>query len=251
MEKSLIRKLNQINKDFYTQVAESFDQTRQQSWEGWEQVLPLISPLFSEEIEVLDIACGNGRFAQFLQKKHQNNFKYYGIDTSAELLKEAEKSLSESELFYKLSEFDLIENLLENKFSTYFSELKFSLVAIFGVMHHIPSQSLRKDFFHQLAEVTEPRGRVVISFWQFAGFERFIQKSISPETVGIDPQTLEKGDYFLGWKEEQTARYCHSFSDSEITDLINPDQWQVVSQFKADGKEGILNSYLVLERKEQ
>ncbi|MGV2437992.1 MAG UNVERIFIED_CONTAM: class I SAM-dependent methyltransferase [Anaerolineae bacterium] len=80
MQQATIDHLNQLNQAFYRTTAQDFSETRQTAWQGWARLsafLPAVTPL-----RVLDVGCGNGRFAHFL---HQHNptlpIHYHGIDT--------------------------------------------------------------------------------------------------------------------------------------------------------------------------
>src|ERR1700741_2300315 len=62
MDAKTINYLNNINRNFYATVADDFDQTRATAWPGWQRLLPYLSMPLS----VLDVGCGNARFARFL-----------------------------------------------------------------------------------------------------------------------------------------------------------------------------------------
>lgn len=63
-------------------------------------------------------------------------------------------------------------------------------------------------------------------------------------------QQFNEGDYLLGWRNlPGVYRYCHSFSDEEIDSLVTlvADKAKCVARFRADGRTGGLNEYLVLQ----
>lgn len=63
-------------------------------------------------------------------------------------------------------------------------------------------------------------------------------------------QQFNEGDYLLGWRNlPGVYRYCHSFSDEEIDSLVTlvADKAKCVARFRADGRTGSLNEYLVLQ----
>ena len=62
MDTETINRLNAINHAFYATVADDFDQTRGTAWPGWKRLLPYLTTPLS----VLDVGCGNARFALFL-----------------------------------------------------------------------------------------------------------------------------------------------------------------------------------------
>ena len=66
----------------------------------------------------------------------------------------------------------------------------------------------------------------------------------------IDPADFEAGDRLLGWQGRPGAyRYCHSFSNADVDALVAAvaDRARLVDRFRADGRTGDLNEYLVFE----
>lgn len=62
MDTKTINHLNAINRAFYATVANDFDQTRGTAWPGWKR----LQPYLTLPLSVLDVGCGNARFALFL-----------------------------------------------------------------------------------------------------------------------------------------------------------------------------------------
>ena len=83
-----IKKLNQLNRDFYQQVAIDFDQTRQHLWPGWNKLISHLQQLQTKHkpLKVLDLGCGNGRFGQFLANSFPGiKINYLGVDNNPQL----------------------------------------------------------------------------------------------------------------------------------------------------------------------
>ena len=101
--------LLEINRAFYEAHAEAFDRSRgARPWPGWQRLLPYLSFLSSGTASastdgtgrrrlgsVLDIGCGNARFACFL---HAAGFAlhYTGVDANPALLGAAHRQLPEA-----------------------------------------------------------------------------------------------------------------------------------------------------------
>jgi 2-polyprenyl-3-methyl-5-hydroxy-6-metoxy-1,4-benzoquinol methylase len=248
MDSATQKKLYDITQDFYTKIADDFSQTRQAPWKGWTQLLTELR--FPEEkqkdLRVLDVGCGNGRFALFL-KNNSISFKYTGVDSNENLLSHAKVSLDEQGIPAQLIHQDIFFSAFSSQF-TVEHECAFNIVSCFGVLHHLPGSENRQRFIQDLTNLVETGGYLLISLWQFAKLERYQQKTIDPSTVGIMPNELEAGDYLLGWDATNAVRYCHSFSEEEITELIESSGMKLVTRFYADGKEGNANTYLVLQK---
>lgn len=84
------------------------------------------------------------------------------------------------------------------------------------------------------------------------GFPTSSESLSSASRPIITPESLEPGDYFLGWKDlPGQYRYCHHFTDEEIDRLIAEitndfTNSTLVDSFTADGKTNNLNRYVVL-----
>lgn len=260
MNRQTAQKLIQLNNDFYQKISDDFSESRNHFWPGWD----LLKPEFGDQILkktnslIVDLGCGNGRFAQFLQTEFaDHNWQYLGLDNNQKLLEIAEKqSQANSHISFKL--FDLFDWLFENlktfeNPTTNLIEKSAQIIACFGVTHHLPTQTLRQNFLKILAEQIPKNGLICISFWQFANENRFQNKIISPTkanmTAQINPQELEKNDYILDWSRGQKAfRYCHHWTDEEIAECVQKSGLKSINHFKSDSKSGSANYYLSLQK---
>lgn len=127
------------------------------------------------------------------------------------------------------------------------------LAVSFGFLHHIPLPRWREEVLAMLAAKVRPGGFVIVSLWRFLENPLLARKAEATHEhalaeLGLPP--LDAGDRLLGWRDEPGAyRYCHSFTDGEIDALAASVGHAVteVARFRADGRDGALNSYLVLQ----
>ena len=85
MDTQVAHILNDATSAFYCRCAQSFSDTRQSPWRGWEPLLPPLKALCDSTdgrpLRILDVGCGNGRFLRFLEQHLPSQaLAYTGID---------------------------------------------------------------------------------------------------------------------------------------------------------------------------
>ena len=299
MNLNVVQKLNQTNTNFYSQVCDSFSDTRSVPWQGWDGVLDCFANLLvrgdfpnssaegitgatrtSESrfiniksplnINIRDVGCGNMRFMRFVLDKlpaklasetgacpdEVATFNFENIDNSSELMSSVPASSTTEHDFIVNIHQDIIESLISGAPIGRSDEFKAHLSCSFGVFHHIPTMELRKKFLYEMAQGCQENGLIAISLWQFMNDERIARKATdfseyAARKLEIDPGSLDQRDYFLGWKDSDTAiRYCHHFSRkdiNELTEFAKTIGLDLKQSFEADGKNDGLNRYLIFQ----
>jgi SAM-dependent methyltransferase len=244
VDDATIGALNEINRRFYETVAADFDVTRQRAWQGWERVAEFVGAGFKSaqsELRVLDAGCGNGRFGVFLAERlGKERLRYVGIDSSAALLDRARTSLDGIDAHFEQR--DLLEQPLDELFG------QFGLVALFGVLHHIPGADPRLALLRSLAARVAPGGLLIFTEWRFLDEPRFRERIVPWNAVpwGENMQ-VEHGDYLLDWRRGETAlRYCHHVDDAEHARLVAATGLALIAEYRADAA----NLYAVLRKRE-
>ncbi|WP_302886815.1 hypothetical protein [uncultured Slackia sp.] len=212
-------------------------------------------------VRVLDVACGNMRFAAFLREELRGRqIDYFAVDDCARLVPHLPEDEGFSTCFQNL---DIIGELAVGVGLAHAIDAEpCDLVGCFGFFHHVPSFELRVRLIDALLQKTASGGVVCASFWQFMGDEKFVKKAEALNSkakselasAGFDASQLEAGDYFLGWQNEPGLwRYCHDFEELEIDALVaaacEGDKAREVARFSADGKSGAMNRYVVLQKR--
>lgn len=271
MDRHTQQELAALNTAFYRANAESFSTTRAHAWTGWQRCAKLIEDyaaralpsdssdaLVDAQLSVLDVGCGNMRFEKFLiEALPQISTTFYTLDNCSALipveLPQAAINHSEADITGQLIDgTDPLEHLNVCDIS-----------CCFGVLHHVPEQTNRTALVRSLIEHTKPGGIAIVSLWRFMDVPALASKATSALKKASTDKTLseslrfqlmdfaQQNDYLLGWQQTDTWRYCHSFTESEINELIVAlsSQSVLVERFRADGKTNNANEYLVFKRK--
>ena len=248
MNREIINTLNHLNATFYHENSESFDRTRQSAWPGWERVVKELKS--NDDLDVfrlLDVACGNMRFEKYLLECLPDiKLQAICVDSCDEL------AISIDGCEYRNC--DIVCDLASGASLNGCWDCDYDMVVSFGFFHHIPSAQLRLRLLEELVAATKPNGLVAISLWRFADNEKVrakAERTTAEARAALSLAELEDGDYLLGWNDVPGAyRYCHSFADAEIESLIADvaNCALLVDRFKADGRTGDSNEYLVFRR---
>jgi tRNA (uracil-5-)-methyltransferase TRM9 len=235
MRESVRQRLLELNRDFYAQVAEPFDATRQQATPGLAAILPYFEdgtkdlpgfgkPGRSTDLSVLDVGCGNGRFARLLDEAGIV-CNYTGVDSGRALLALADSATSD--LANVRCRF-VPGDLSDPNWSARLGGDRFDRLLCTATLQHLPGYDLR------LAVVQE--------------FALLCTGPIDWSAVGMDGADIEPGDALLPWKQGVSAtRYVHQVDEAELHRLAADANLTLRHTFRADGKEGNLNLYAILE----
>jgi tRNA (uracil-5-)-methyltransferase TRM9 len=247
MNETTIQRLNAINRDFYQVTAESFSETRPNAWPGWKVLLPYFNfEAKGKPYSVLDVGCGNGRFGTFLADYLEAPVIYTGMDNNALMLKFAGETLhSLDNIVASVEQRDVVLDPPTTG--------EYDVVAMFGLVHHIPGNENRQAFMRKMAARVKLGGFLVFACWRFYEFERFKNRVIAwPDDLS---SIVEPHDYLLDWRRdvvkgsgEFAQRYCHYVDNDEHAALIAASGLQAVHTFRADGFTSTVNRYTLLKR---
>lgn len=195
----------------YDEIAEDFSKTRNTEWDEFK----VFKKYIKSEDFVVDVGCGNGRFYKFLSTnlnvKAIAKLKYLGLDTSKRLLKEA-KRLNPKAVF---KEGNLIKLPLRDDTT--------DVTVCIAALHHIPSTILRKIAVYELARITKPKGKLLLSVWNLLDQKKYKSNKTKAflrwlYTLG----TYEKRGLFIPWGDKKFPRYYYAFKEKEIEKLLLP-----------------------------
>jgi alkylated DNA repair protein alkB family protein 8 len=237
------QRLLDLNRAFYATVAVPFDGTRMSLPDGMTHSLhwlPSANPL-----TVLDVGCGNGRFAWALETLARR-IEYTGLDADETLLTLAH---AHAERFRHVQTRFLQTNIAGPGWATR-PDLAtgFDAVVCLATLHHFPGYELRRSILRDLANLLATNGRLIVAAWQFLLSPRLRARQMDWAEVGLRTDDVEPGDALLPWKQGVFAiRYVHQIDAEEMRSLAQDVGLTIVASFRADGEDGDLNLYWLLE----
>ena len=210
--------MNDIEKklvgDAYSKIAERFDVTRIQVWQGVKKFLTDLPA----GTTVGDIGCGNGKNMLF----RKDELKYLGCDTCQEFIKMGkDKGL----------------NIREgNILNIPFEDNTFDATICIAVIHHLSSLERRVKAIAELVRVTQPGGKILIQVWATKQPEKS-RRTFTPG-VNLVPWvnniTMEKTNrYYYVFEEKEIDKLCQSISGIEIIESFYEfGNWVVILRVK-------------------
>ena len=205
MDKQIADELLAQTRENYDSFAVSFSQTRDYVPEN---IVAFLEEFARRGDRVLDIGCGNGRLFPVFESKKTN---YCGVDISSALIEIAGRK-------HPSANFAVADAL-----SLPFAAGAFDLAVSWAVLHHIPSDGYRHDFFREAFRVLKPEGKFIVAVWdlrpetmirekQWRGLKSFLKSQVK---VALGLQKLDRGDFFISWQKKY-RRYHHAFSLPEL-----------------------------------
>lgn len=244
MQPAIQQQLLELNRRFYAAVADEFDRTRQGLPEGMLGLAEMLRTRLAAPVRILDVGCGNGRFARALAQQNVHGL-YLGLDADARLLTlAATQTANLPDLMCRFAVADLAQPTW-----TAAAAAPYDAVVCLAVLHHFPGYALRQRILSEMARLLTPGGLLALSTWQFLGNPRFDQRLLAWAEIGLTAADVEAGDALLPWNQGARAvRYVHHLDLTEVEQLAAACGLTVIDSFRADGKEGDLNLFAVLQR---
>ena len=247
MQPDTVKRLIELNRQFYQTFAAQFSATRQRIQPG----VRLLTERIPAGATVLDLGCGNGELWRVLQKNTQIGH-YTGVDFSPTLLefagnsgihhdKENHGSPLPPAVFIQgdLTEPDWADHLPLKAYETIFA---------FAVLHHLPGYGLRLQVLRQAHKLLASSGLFCHSEWQFLNSPRLRARLQPWELANLAADQVDRGDYLLDWRQGGTGlRYVHHFNLAELEQLAQDSGFKIIDTFFSDGEGGKLSLYQVWE----
>jgi SAM-dependent methyltransferase len=201
-------------------------------------------------LRILDVGCGSGRLARWLDRRLQRPQHSIGLDRSLPILRLA---AADAPAHTSWTHADLVAT---DGRLPYRDGAVDAAVAV-GLLHHLPSFALRRGLIADLSRLLRSGGLLVLAFWQFGADPRFERRVVGWERApAVDRSELEPGDRLLRWGDgdgsgasaDGSLRYCHYADAAEAERLTTNLPLEIVDSFVADGRSAALNLYRILRR---
>jgi tRNA (uracil-5-)-methyltransferase TRM9 len=242
MNPNTVRKLIQLNQQFYQTFALQFSTSRQRLQPGVRRILEqgfqADADALPRHANILELGCGNGELARELARRGYHG-DYVGLDFNAELLEEARQNLPSG---FRGSFFQI--NLDSTDWEQIIPAAPFDVVLAFAVLHHLPGEVLRTQVLYTLRRLIKAKGSFIHSEWQFLNSPRLRERIQPWERAGLSADEVDPGDYLLDWRSGGYGlRYVHHFSETDLEAIANSTSFQIIETFHSDGEGGKLGLY--------
>ncbi len=256
MNLAIAQRLASLNREFYEQHGDEFAEARPRLAPGAAKILNRVRP----GARVLEVGCGDGKVGRWL-RAHARIAAYAGLDASEAMLARArrhsEPSASgrqppavNSEPFTDRCSLEFFQaDLADADWPPALAGRTFDWIFAFAVFHHLPGRALRAETLRRLAAHLKPGGALAMSNWQFTRSARLMRLIAGWEAAGLTQADVEPGDYLLRWerKGRRGWRYVHLLDQIEARSLAVNAGLEVIEVFSADGAQGNLAEYVVLQ----
>ncbi|MFH1326031.1 MAG: class I SAM-dependent methyltransferase [Candidatus Falkowbacteria bacterium] len=223
MKDKIKNKLLNIVKNGYETNADEFSNTRNYVWPELHTVITAVRNSYScsEQQNVLDLGCGNGRLFELFR---DTDVKYTGIDQSHNLIKLAQKKYPEA----KFIQGDIL-NI--NKIT----DDKYDLILLIAVLPHIPSRELRLKLLKQIKNHLTPNGKFIIACWNLRArlkYKKLIWKYSILKLFGLNK--MDFGDILFTGFAKKSERYYHAFTKKELQKLLEQAGFKIKKIYSDD-----------------
>lgn len=231
MEEAIVRRLVDLNKDFYEGFAVPFSESRSGPQPGYKKLLEFFPP---GKPSILDVGCGNGRFGRYLIEQGLT-FDYTGVDFSSSFISLID-DVPGSFFARDLSQPDSLSGLGE-----------YQIVICLSTLQHIPGQENRLRLLREMRDHLESGCYLMLANWQFFTSPRQRRKILPWSTIGLTDSDVEDGDFLLTWRRGGNGvRYAAYLDAGTIEEMAASINLRIVNQYYSDGREEALNLYSVL-----
>lgn len=226
MKREAVKKRLKETQSSYDKMAREFSDSRSYFWEE----LSFLAHHVERDDHVIDIGCGNGRFAPLVGARHAH---YDGLDYSEGLIDEARQKFPD----YSFTKGDATK--------LPYPENSFDIAYSFAMIHHLPGKELRKQFIRETYRVLHPGGKLIITAWDIWSPRYFGKIFTTALTTLFGLTDLDIGDVMLTFGTKKYPRYIHAFTLRELNALLIDGGFTVIAEDAISRKSGQRNLVII------
>lgn len=229
MKREVAEKKAKETRDSYDQMAKEFSDSRAHFWEE----LAFLAEHIERDDHVLDIGCGNGRFAPLVAARHAH---YDGVDYSTELIKVAKQKFPQG--IFTAGDATALP----------FPDNSFDIAFSFAVIHHIPGNEGQKKFVREALRVLHPGGKLIITSWDLWS-KKYLGRLLK-SAIGsmLQLNALDLRDVMLTFGQKKQPRYVHAFTMAELRELLESNGLEVLGVDTVSRGSGERNIVVVAQK---
>lgn len=237
-------------KTFYNAQAESFSQTRKRHWPEFEHIISVIKKNKKKNISILELWCGDWRFARYLDEKLDKDMYYVWVDLSENLIKIATNETADAE-FVVSEMWDYLNDIEQESLD---------FVVMVASFQHINTSKKRLEILKKIYKWLKYGWKVIMTNWSFSDwfvdkYKKVIIKALFKKVFTLWISKLN--DLYIPWKDWELVfeRYYHIFNLEEISQLLKVSGFVLNdccyidgSWEKTQGRKNSRNSFVVAEK---
>lgn len=217
---------------FYDANASKYHRTRQKHRADSQYIINEINNSESKKVRILELGCGAGRFASYLNENCKKKFNYIWVDLSSKLLEHAKSD--NPKMKFECSDMSIFVTKQDQESRDY--------IILTASFQHIPNYHERLFLMKNFYKMLNYNGKVIMLNWALSDW--FVNKYLKQVLQALIKSVItfwkkDKRDVMVPWKSGKTTyyRYYHLFGLKELKKL-SLLSWFVVDKLTYLDKKG-------------
>lgn len=226
--------------DFYTNSSEKRSSTRKKPWPEFDHILTYINEVALanqqkigegkakkevEPLRILELGCGDGRFAEYLDKHFEHDFVYIGIDSSKGLIDIANKTEYDNKISFQLH--DMMDIV------SYQDQQSVDVVVSIASIQHLHCRH-RQALWNEVYRILNYGGKHITTNWSYSSW--FFSKHWNAMIAGwvlqlFNNRAFSRSDYIIPFQSPKSEsknqdlktefRFYHIYSRNALKRLAS------------------------------
>ena len=226
--------------DFYTNSSEKRSSTRKKPWPEFDHILTYINEVAlanqqrigegkakkeAEPLRILELGCGDGRFAEYLDKHFEHDFVYIGIDSSKGLIDIANKTEYDNKISFQVH--DMMDIV------SYQDQQSVDVVVSIASIQHLHYRH-RQALWNEVYRILNYGGKHITTNWSYSSW--FFSKHWNAIIAGwvlqlFNNRVFSRSDYIIPFQSPKSEsksqdlktefRFYHIYSRNALKHLAS------------------------------